>query len=739
MSQRAFFSPSEPSVQIINSKAQRISGQEHSPIETMTKTTKRYNCLYALQWTIQLIFVFSIFTTPTLSIADTTADNGLSGSDQAKFYHLAEGSEVIPLSWLMVLQNKNTGKLFLQDVDMFGLLSDASSVDNPYGLPIGLTAADTIDPYSGIYLGKMVGINCAACHVGQLAFNGSPKRIDGMPNLFDINKFYLELAGSAKATAMNPKTLWNFFTRLAKLDQKGDYSRRGDSAHTVSVMSLQPMRAPTSLNAASYDKAIPDRTAGNLEVLSAGVSALSENLSNNGPLVDYIATLSGMSDALKQDVTALSSQERGAIIEDAFLRAYSDFDVLKTAGQTGQAFATYLEEIYAAQIRELRSRESLQQIKDERAFNFSEELFFKDEEVKVPRPKLTAMGGGNTPLRLLENTLEIEKVQLSIGRRFAKAIRLLYGRAVYLSALSIKVSKPTTTAPGYGRIDAFGSARNMIFHKSSPVETNAPVSYPHLWGMDKLEWFHWDANTNSLLQRNVGQAIGLGAAYNSTNKRTTLQVSNILELERLARKIQTPSWPGELLGQIDEVKASRGKLLFERKCAVCHINYPPTGKLADIRINLEEIGTDQWRAMNFAKDFRGKHFSQELRTFLHDIVKQYATDEQSNENAGSQWRTTKQYVARPLAGVWATAPYLHNGSVPSLYDLLLPATERPKVFRVGQREFDPERVGYATSNDERYSFLVDTLLPGNSNSGHEYGADLSKDAKMDLLEFLKGL
>lgn len=694
---------------------------------------------WLVEWSIQLIILFSITGTPTLSVAGTAANNGLNGDEQSKFYHLAEGSEVIPLSWLMALENKSTGNLFLQDAEMFGLLSDASSADNPYGLPIGLTAADTIDPFSGIYLGKMVGINCAACHAGQLAFNGSLKRIDGMPNMFDINKFYLEMAGSAKATVMNPKTLWNFFIRLSKLDEQSDYLRRGDSTQAVSVMSLQPIREPTSLNAAASEKAVTYGTARSLDAISVGVSALSENLSKNGPLADYIATLTGMSDVIKQDVTAFSSQERNAIIEDSFLKAYPDYDALSNAGQSGQAFAKYLEEIYAAQIRELRSRESVQQIKSERAFNFSEERFFKDEEIKIPRPRLTAMGGGNTPLRLLENTLEIENVQLSIGRRFAKATRLLYGRAVYLAALSTKVSKATTTAPGYGRIDAFGSARNMIFQKNTPLETNAPVSYPHLWGLDKLEWFHWDGNTNSMLQRHVGQAIGLGAAYNSADKRTTLNISNLLELERLARKIQAPRWPGELLGNIDEVKASRGKLLFDRKCAGCHINLPPTGKVADIRINLGEIGTDPWRAMNFAKELRGREFSQELRTFLHDIVKQYATVEQSTENAGSVWRTTKQYVARPLAGVWATAPYLHNGSVPSLYDLLLPASERPREFHVGQREYDPERVGYAATSSERNTFVVNTLLPGNSNSGHEYGVDLSKEERMDLLEFLKGL
>ncbi len=59
-------------------------------------------------------------------------------------------------------------------------------------------------------------------------------------------------------------------------------------------------------------------------------------------------------------------------------------------------------------------------------------------------------------------------------------------------------------------------------------------------------------------------------------------------------------------------------------------------------------------------------------------------------------RTTRSYVARRLDGIWATAPYLHNGSVPTLHDLLLPANERPASFAIGHRNFDPVRVGYLT-------------------------------------------
>lgn len=105
------------------------------------------------------------------------------------------------------------------------------------------------------------------------------------------------------------------------------------------------------------------------------------------------------------------------------------------------------------------------------------------------------------------------------------------------------------------------------------------------------------------------------------------------------------------------------------------------------------------------------------------------------------------YISRPLNGIWATGPYLHNGSVPSLYDLLLPPAQRPKKFYVGTKEFDPVNVGLATSQSAPgNSFLFETHdsagneIDGNTNAGHDYGNDRLSDAdRRALLEFLKSL
>lgn len=95
------------------------------------------------------------------------------------------------------------------------------------------------------------------------------------------------------------------------------------------------------------------------------------------------------------------------------------------------------------------------------------------------------------------------------------------------------------------------------------------------------------------------------------------------------------------------------------------------------------------------------------------------------------------YKARPLNGVWASAPYLHNGSIPNLYALLLPEEQRPATFSVGRMEFDPRNVGFLSDGTE--PFVIDTSLKGNSNKGHLYGTTLPEADRWALVEYLKTL
>ena len=102
---------------------------------------------------------------------------------------------------------------------------------------------------------------------------------------------------------------------------------------------------------------------------------------------------------------------------------------------------------------------------------------------------------------------------------------------------------------------------------------------------------------------------------------------------------------------------------------------------------------------------------------------------------------SNNYKARPLNGIWATGPFLHNGSVPTLAELLKTDTERVKEFYVGSWTFDATNVGITSVAEEGgvKHFLFKTMLKGNSNAGHDYGTDLTPDQKKQLIEYVKTL
>ena len=271
----------------------------------------------------------------------------------------------------------------------------------------------------------------------------------------------------------------------------------------------------------------------------------------------------------------------------------------------------------------------------------------------------------------------------------------------------------------------------------------SPVSFPFIWDVPdnagkpagpSTVWIHYDGNTNSILERNIGQALGMGALFDPNTFESTLRIENLHRLEQLIHEIKPPKWPPDLLGPIDQAKAKSGEKIFSEYCLDCHRNR---------LYNLTDIGTDPRRASSFGQPVAGVSFPDavkpildrlKMRAFFDDGV---AVAQQAVMDANPVvWRSTGQYLARPLDGIWATPPYLHNGSVPTLWHLLHPS-DRPRRFSVGSHEYDPQKLGYET---EGPGWTFDTSQPGNSNTGHigdKFGTNLSDEQKAALLEYLK--
>ena len=194
--------------------------------------------------------------------------------------------------------------------------------------------------------------------------------------------------------------------------------------------------------------------------------------------------------------------------------------------------------------------------------------------------------------------------------------------------------------------------------------------------------------------------------------------------------VRPPPYPG----QVALILADRGHMLFLQRCAGCHDTYDPgTARYQERTVPLSEIGTDPDR----------------LRVITPELVTAF---NRTPLGKRAPMKPTDGYIARPLDGIWCRGPYLHNGAVPTLNDLLRPARERPVKFYVGGHTgYDLDRLGLSYEEEllpdgrraarraSPLQFEFDTTAPGNSNLGHEFGTDLSAEDRKALLEYLKRL
>jgi hypothetical protein len=358
---------------------------------------------------------------------------------------------------------------------------------------------------------------------------------------------------------------------------------------------------------------------------------------------------------------------------------------------------------------------------------------------------------------------------------------------------------PSTVGPG--RMDALRLIHNQVVSRWLGVPQNwsaplAPAKPSFAWNMAQSRWTQWSGVLNDPLLRNMGESLGVFVRMDLTSKTraeglfdSTTDLKGQIALEGLLRRLAPPQWPEEVLGKIDHDKAARGKVLFGENCAGCHSRYPhrwgeplAQGKrfIENAIIAPDTIGTDPGQFASPQFDSRPNKMTGTMSGLLQPpatgallasmpaiflalsrgvynvaMAKLGLSEQETLEAHGFQATYPAAlppvpalgYKAAPIDGMWTSPPYLHNGSVPNLYELLTPAAERSKTFLIG-REFDPVKVGIDTSGKSG-SFLFDTTLIGNSNSGHSFengplangviGRLLSVEERWALVEYLKSL
>lgn len=349
---------------------------------------------------------------------------------------------------------------------------------------------------------------------------------------------------------------------------------------------------------------------------------------------------------------------------------------------------------------------------------------------------------------------------------------------------------------GPGRVDALTQIVNSlaVFNLGTPENLHpplAPTSYPFLWLTPKLDFVQWNPIASSPIARNAGEVLGVfGEANFGRDSATspldsTILYDRLFALEQWVYDLNPPKWREDIFGAIDQARWRRGAALFKSDCRACH-NMPPfdmTRKEDNIRqkqfikitrVPYQNVGTDPLYVQSLVGRFvqtgalgpmlfGGRTVAPGAEFFSTStgavLIKGLADAQISGEklleyngfrfypkkNPNDPNEPLRPYrppsvtdlKAGPLLGIWATGPFLHNGSVPNLYELLSQPEERSTAFWVGSNELDTQKLGFVAT-ERTGLFKFDVSLPGNRNSGHVYPKrPYSREQRLDVIEFLK--
>ena len=286
---------------------------------------------------------------------------------------------------------------------------------------------------------------------------------------------------------------------------------------------------------------------------------------------------------------------------------------------------------------------------------------------------------------------------------------------------------------GPGRDDAMNLTK--YFMTGLPEDdTVGPTDFPSIWnlgirsGKDKAGQqmlLNWTGDTPAVRSVLIDSALGLGAPARPWF------LQRMADLDRYLSNLPPPAWPFAQTSPINQTLVAEGTKIYARDCASCH---EPRGQFTNKVIPIAQIGTDPERMRSWSKAA-----AQEANRKVKEL---------GIERPPMTELDPYGYLSPPLDGLWMRAPYLHNGSVPTVRDLLNPPNERPVTFHRGYDLYDPIKVGFQEKParpvgplgkmEQRY-FLYDTRRRGDGNGGHLYGTTLPPEEKDQLLEYLKTL
>ncbi|MFZ3017406.1 MAG: di-heme-cytochrome C peroxidase [Gallionella sp.] len=628
-------------------------------------------------------------------------NQGWDNKDSLWFYSTTQGSDLIPYDFFIALEQADKSEAFssTENMNRYRYLPQKPTSSNPDGLPVGLVA----DIYQGK---KYMGFTCAACHTSQINYNGTGIRIDGNQAAADMDSFMKDLESSLKAT----------LNEIAEKDQNGKWKKR----NPIGERGKRFIAAV--LDRGDYDN--EEEILEDLRKFSLRIGTY--NFINRSPVKYGYGRL------------------------DAF----------------GRIFNRVLQHVVTADEMRTLLRNTL-----------------TEEELNTVLPGFEKVLNDQNREHIIEHLVEL----LTVKQQLALKDKLF-------NKPTAPVSYPFLwDTPQHDYLQWNGIAANS---GEGPIGRNTGEVIGVFGTLD------WSEKPGWTISSVIG---GQGFGDSHISFKSSVDSHNLRLLESQLAYLQSPSWNDATekggLPELDEKRVIRGEPLFDEYCASCHQNIvrddPDRHVIANFT-KLDAVGTDKTMALNaggtgyagiltnqyvdmgvgslYLKDRTyvaalltkadlnvvatpdpDKWFFQRWADWAHDLFVAYkentvkASLKMGDYDASTTAAPLAQlmaYKGRSLNGIWATAPYLHNGSVPTLYDLLLPAKKeagdkpeteyRPAKFITGSREFDDKKVGFKSAGYE--GFVFDTGVTNNSNSGHEYGTrKMTPEERLDLLEYLKSL
>lgn len=592
-----------------------------------------------------------------------------------QFYETPQGSEIIPYTWFVNLEQGDSAMLFRapEHMSSLGYLPRSPEpAGNPDGLPVGFVRD-----------GAYVGLTCAACHTGEITYRGSAWLIDGGPTLGDAEMLLRDLEKSLAATQADAAK----FARFAK-----------------GVLGGQDNVASRAILASALAAVITERSAFN----KRNLPKTNEPRFGPGRVDAFGGILNEVAITFARETT--NEAKADAPVSYPFLWDTPQHDFVQWNGAAKNLEVPTFGILPTPHIGALGR-------------NVGEVLGVFG---KVNTEKDPGLFGGYDSSINKQNLIDLEEL-----------VRALWSPLW-----------PTEL----GEVDLDLKAKGKILYRENCVACHAIIDRKDE-GREVRAEMH-DVGTDETMARNVLERRGRSGVF--SGRRLILPL-----FRKLAATDETFA---NLLSHVAQRVIIGNKTVDERaELPVYGVNLvihrsdgsDLAGRFEQLEFANDRLIAVKARSVTVTKggipqNVDARTARSKMSPSLRSIVPPGSAENTVNFNFRNspvdESSISVQYKARPLNGIWATAPYLHNGSVPNLEELLKPATQRPKTFHVGSREFDVEKVGLADQGE----FLFDTTAsPGNSNVGHDqstngrseraYKRVFSPEERKQLIAFLKSL